>query len=240
VSGIPLRVVAASAGAVALALIPLLSRRFLSLRDTRDWQRARSVSEGIKSEVYKFRACAAPYDVPKPLTVLQRKVREIQDAVKDMRGERMIAGAPTKPAPPQLDSEAYLTSRVEMQITRYYRPKARENAVLAQRFQTMGMVVVVLAAALSTLAAVQSAPSIGPWVAVLMTVAVGLSAYAAANRYDFQSTTFAATARQLEDLADSWRGSDQSAPSKDWSELVRNCEETISAENRGWMAKLDL
>jgi hypothetical protein len=74
---------------------------------------------------------------------------------------------------------------------------------------------------------------------VLTTTAGAVAAHAAASRYDLQATTFFATARQLEDLAHEWKASARDAPSKEWSDFVRACEEAISAENRAWMAKLD-
>jgi hypothetical protein len=39
--------------------------------------------------------------------------------------------------------------------------------------------------------------------------------------------------------ADAWRASSQMAPSAQWSAFVQACEEVISAESRGWMAKIN-
>jgi hypothetical protein len=74
---------------------------------------------------------------------------------------------------------------------------------------------------------------------VLTTIGGSIATHAAAGRYDFQAATYYATARQLLDLAIGWEAGGKAAPSKEWSEFVRGCEEAISAENRGWMAKLD-
>jgi hypothetical protein len=237
--GVPLQMLAAGTGAVAFALVPFLSSSLLSPQDTRKWLRARSVSEGIKSEIFTFRAGAEPYDGRDALAALQEKVRGIQDSAKDMERERILVGSPTRPAPPPLDAGGYLEVRVRQQITDYYRPKAKQFAHLAQRAQTIGIVLAGLAAVLSAIVTVTGSAYVGPWIAVLTTVSGSVAAYAAGNRYDFQTTTFAATARQLEDLANAWTASGRPAPSQAWSELVRACEGAISAENRGWMAKLD-
>jgi hypothetical protein len=239
VGGVSLQTLAAGSGAVAFALVPFLSRSFLSPDDTRKWLRARSVSEGIKSEIYTFRAGAAPYDGADALAALQLKVRGIQDSARDIERERTLAGTRTRPAPPALTPDKYLDSRVHQQINEYYRPKARENARLAQTFQTAGIVLAGIAAVLSGIVTVSGGKALGSWIAVLTTVGGSVAAYAAGNRYDFQTSTFAATARQLEDLANAWTASAKPFPSKEWSELVRGCEDAISAENRGWMAKLD-
>src|SRR5262249_60107790 len=46
----PSRTAAGIAGAAALALVPFFNKYFLSAEKTSNWLRARSVSEGIKSE----------------------------------------------------------------------------------------------------------------------------------------------------------------------------------------------
>jgi conflict system pore-forming effector with SLATT domain len=157
--------------------------------------------------------------------------------------ERARVGSPTTPAPPNLDPKAYLQSRVYQQVNEYYRPKAKENAELAERFRWAGIAMAGLAAILSAVATfvgtTGGSTTLGPWVAVLTTIGGSISTHAAAGRYDFQATTYFATARQLIDLAQGWQVSGRAAPSKEWSEFVRDCEEVISAENRGWMAKLD-
>jgi hypothetical protein len=71
-------------------------------------------------------------------------------------------------------------------------------------------------------------------VAVVTTIGGTIAAYAAGSRYEFQATTFHATARQLKDLLGDW-----AVGARPWSDFVRGCEDAISAENRGWMAKLD-
>jgi hypothetical protein len=242
VNGIPVRVVVASAGTVALALVPFLSGSLLSPENTRKWLRARSVSEGIKSEIYTFCAGAEPYNQDDAIGALRQKVHIIEDWAKDIERERVAVGSPSEPAPLSLDADSYLDSRVSQQVEHYYRPKAQRNAQLAARFQRLGITLAGLVAVLSAIATKYGSPgsaALGPWVAVLTTIGASIATYAAGSRYDFQATTFYATARQLLDLALTWKSSGKTAPSKEWSEFVRACEEAISAENRGWMAKLD-
>jgi hypothetical protein len=229
-------------GTVALALIPFLSRYFLTAEDTRKWLRSRSVSEGIKSEVIAYRAGAEPYENPNGLETLRNKVREIRGWGENLEVELAKTGAPREAAPPRFDADAYLRARVQQQVHEYYRPKARQSAVLAEKFRWSEIGLAGLAAVLGAVATFVGDPisvKVGPWVAVLTTMAGALAAHAAASRYDFEATTFFATARQLEDLAEDWKASGKHAPGKEWSGFVRACEEAISAENRGWMAKLD-
>jgi hypothetical protein len=242
VNGIPWRILVSIGSTVALTLVPFLTGSFLTPEGTRKWLRARSVSEGMKSEIYKFRAGAAPYDQADASTLLQRNIRSIRGWAKDMERERALVGSVSAPAPGVLDHEAYLESRVYQQIKKYYRPNAQENAKLAERFQMASIASAAIVALLSAVVTMQGGPSsesVGPWIAVLTTVGGSIATYAAGSRYDFQATTYFATAQQLEDLALEWRESGKTAPSREWSELVRACEEVISAENRGWMAKVD-
>ena len=240
--GFPLRRAIAGAGAVALALVPFLTRSFLDPSVTSKWLRARSASEGMKSEIYTFLAGAEPYTNPGTIGLLQQKVRSIRGWTQDLERERAQIGSPTSPAPTVLDAKAYIDSRVSQQIVKYYRPKAQRNAELADRFQIAGIALGGVVAVLGAIATLQGEPNgsaLGPWVAVLTTVGGSITAYAASSRFNFQATTFFATARQLQDLIGEWSASGKAAPSKEWSDFVRACEETISAENRAWMAKLD-
>jgi hypothetical protein len=216
------------AGFVFLAFVPFVTAKFLAPERTRKWLRARSISEAIKSEIFRYRAGGEPYTGQDALENLRRKVREIQSWGKELELERARAVAPPSQAPPPLDPDGYLQARIYQQIATYYRPKARLETGFAG-----------LAALLGAYASFAGSKAVGPWVAVLTTTGGSLSAHAAASRYDFQATTFFATARQLEDLTHDWQMSVKPVPSKEWSEFVRACEEVISAENRGWMAKLD-
>lgn len=235
-----IKVPVGAAGVIALALVPFFGGPFLTAEGTSRWLRARSVSEGIKSEIYTFRAGADPYSGPNALELLRKKTNEIRDWGKGLEIERARTGSPTEPAPPRLAPGGYLEHRVQQQVEGYYRRKAMLYAKLAERFRLAELVLAGLAAVLGAVATFTGdTGAFGPWVAVLTTVGGSIGTHAAASRFDFQATTFFATARQLEDLATDWEASGKSAPSKDWSEFVRNCEDAISAENRGWMAKLD-
>jgi len=229
-------------GTLALALVPFLTRYFLTSEETSKWVRARSISEGIKSEIYIYRAGAEPYTGTDASEILRRKVRDIRNWGRNVEVERAKIGSPTEPAPTKLLGDDYLQQRVYPQAGKYYRPNAKRNAELAERFRWAGIAMAGLAAVLSAIATFfgdAGSVKLGPWVAVLTTVGGSIAAHAAASRYDFKATTFFATARQLEDLALDWQSSGKSAPSNAWSAFVRACEEAISAENRGWMAKLD-
>ncbi|MCW2248181.1 hypothetical protein M2352_003815 [Azospirillum fermentarium] len=230
-----------SVGAASLTLVPFLGSHFLGAERTGKWLRARSISEGIKSEIYSFRAKSSPYDQPGAINILSEKVKEFHKWAGDLSADRSRILVTGDAMPPELDADTYIKQRVEQQIREYYKPKARENACLAERFRVAEIVLAGLAAVTGTVATTLGDPvsaNLGPWVAVLTTIASSIAAHSASSRFDFQATTFAATAQQLEDLVRDWRLAPAPVPSQEWSGFVKNCESVISAENRAWMAKL--
>lgn len=226
-------------GVVLLLAVAVLSGRFLTPSDTRRWLRSRSVSEGIKSEIYAYRAGAAPYVGDCALEKLRTKVGSIVDWAKDLALEIEI-GLVVQPLPPTLSAALYLEHRVGGQIARHYQ-RAKKNGRRAQVFHWIQILLVIFTATLgafATLFAPQAA-SLGSWTAVLTTIVGGLAAYAAGSHYELQATMALATVRELQDLVDEWRASGKQAPSPEWSKFVRTCEEVISTESRCWMAKID-
>jgi hypothetical protein len=226
-------------GVFALLAVAVLSRKFLQPDEARKWQRSRCVSEGIKSEIYAYRAGAAPYVGEHALEQLRTKVGNIVDWAQDMAGEVDVGPMP-QPVPPPLNEELYLQRRVARQIERYceYATTSARRALL---FHWIQIGLVVLTAGLGAAVTIFSAHEVmlGAWIAVLTTMVGGVAAYAAGSRYELRATTALAVVHELQDLVEGWRASGERAPSPEWSEFVRACEEVISADSRSWMAKID-
>jgi hypothetical protein len=233
-------------GAVALLFVPFIARYFLTPEQVRQWLRARSMSEGLKSLVFRFRAGAAPFAEADRVIRLEDAGKRAESWVEELAGELAgiedRAGAP----PPALAPDAYIERRVRSQIELYYRPGARRTASRARAFRWAELAMAALAAALGGVAAgLRMSPvsdpvsGVGAWVAVLTTIGGAIAAHAAASRYDQQARVYFATARQLEDLVNEWTAHGRPQDPASWSSFVTACEEAISGENRGWMAKLD-
>ena len=233
-------------GAIALLFVPFIGRYFLTPEQVREWLRARSMSEGLKSLVFRYRARAAPFAEGDRVIQLKNAGKKAESSwveafAVELAGVEDRGGTP----PPALDPDAYVAQRVRDQIDRYYRPSARINASRARTLRRAELTMAALAAALGGLTAALKIPAagmssgLGPWVAVLTTIGGAIAAHAAASRYDQQARVYFATARQLEDLLDEWTADGKPQDPARWSAFVTACEEAISAENRGWMAKLD-
>jgi hypothetical protein len=240
------RTAAGIAGTIALSLAAGIAGFFLKQENTQRWLRARSVAEGIKSEFYAYRASADPYRGSEALQRLQENARKIIGFGRDLAAQRARTSPKPKPMPETLDQQGYLSKRLDGQIDGYYVPKAKLNFDRAGTFRNVEIGLALLAAvmsAISTYVAKQTADagaasfSLGPWIAVVTTIGGSIAAYAAASRYEFQATSFYATAQELRDLKHGWLLT-RDTPEADWSAFVRRCEEVISAENQAWMAKL--
>jgi hypothetical protein len=220
----------AAGAAAGSALLPLLRPAWSGSR-LRDWTRARSVSEALKSEVYLWLAKVGRYrDDPGGARLREEANRVRSDAADLLRYRQGIEPA-DRPLPEVSDPSSYFAVRVRSQVDDYYRPKADALATTLRRFRIAEIAIGAAGAALGGAAALLGA-SMATWIAVLATVGTALATHVAAGRYEFQLIEFLRTAQRLDQLAAA------SADADDVAALVIQAEEVISIENQGWMAKL--
>jgi hypothetical protein len=217
---------------VTVGLVPLV-RRGASQKAVREWTRARSVSEGLKSEVFAYLAGGSVYLNEERDRALGVRTGDIVGSVGDLAGATAGVRPDDRPLPAVNDVGSYIAERVDGQVEGYYRPKAaiyaRRLVYLRRCEATLGAAGVVLA----VLAGTGGVAVAGAWVAVVSTVAATVAAHAGAARYDHQVVEFERTAARLMHLRVSWRV-------EGWSpaRLIDACEEVISIENQAWMARL--
>jgi hypothetical protein len=233
----------AAASAVALALVGFVQIHFLTTDRIQAWVRLRSVSEGLKSEIFRFRAGATPYDAPGGESANAGRLNQNADALEKAADDlaRHLPDRPKRPSepPPKLDAAGYLERRVNDQINGYYLPRARDNEKAAAFYKYLGIAAAAIGLVLSTIMAIGEAPAYGVWVPVLTTLAAAFAAHSGVERHDFLAKNYAQHAQRLERLARGWyaNGERRHYPAI-WSAFVHECEETISVENRGWMAAM--
>jgi hypothetical protein len=236
VAAVQLAGVSSSAGRVSgllagmtAGLAPALQRR-AGTRQVAAWTRARSSSEGLKSEVYEYLAGGSAYTGADRDRQLGSRSRAIVGGVSDLLVHTAGITPGSKPLPDVSGIDSYIAERVERQIDRYYQPKAARYQMLASRLRLVGELLGGLAVALGAAAASFGARRIVDWVPVVTTVAASLTAFIAASRYDHQIVEFLRTAQQLEYL----RHSRVEAGMTD-SDFIDACEGVISVESQGWM-----
>ena len=238
--------VVAVIAAVLLAIIPVVTPKKLSPQKTKNWTVARSVSEGLKEELYLYLARAEPYadaDGAKAETLRDRSfeiTRKASDLLQHVVRVDASAGAFSNFKSP----EEYLKIRVADQID-WYQKKSRLHSDKAAGLRNIEFYLAIVAALLAAVTGVFGGEisdrwpvEIGAWVAVLTTIGATLTSHIAAARYDHIVTSYSATAFQLRHLKMHWPpDGGGSIPSVEWSTFVRRCEDAISKENESWLAR---
>lgn len=232
-ASLPASVTLTVTAAVALAAVGLLRSR-TNVEQVRRWTRARSVSEAIKTEVFLFLTQSGRYAGADRETKLEAEIQRLEREAADLH--RYTSGIqPRKRSLPAIhDVDTYLDVRVrESQLENYYEPNA---AKLRRRIGQLKAVEVTLALVAAGLAAVAAiSPSVGAWAAVVTTAGGAVTAYIAAQRYEFLWIEYSRTTSELRRLLERRTAADGTALSG--PELVAACEEVISVQNQAWMAK---
>ncbi|MGI5473226.1 DUF4231 domain-containing protein [Streptomyces sp. CA-132043] len=235
--------VLAFAAALAAGCAPLAAQWAAADR-VRDWTRLRSVSEALKSELYRRLAGAGPYRTDTADAVLLDRTAALEEDAGDLVRHTVGIASAERALPQVRDTATYAELRLRRQITDYYRPRA---LLMRRRLATARRVEVSLGAAAAVLAAAGGALGVaatGAWTAVVTTVAVAVVAHAAAAKYDYQELEFSRTAMELERLVERWErgavanvggGGDDRGQAD--SDFVQRCEDVISIQNEAWMVK---
>lgn len=230
----------AAISSVLVSTLAVIGRLKTGPSGLRNWVRARSASEGLKTEAYAYMTRTGLYATAEPGQLLAQRTSDIVEAVKDL--SRLVAGlgAPQGVPPADLLSvEAYLKLRVDRQITEYYAPHAAREARIVGFYRRVELVLAVVGAVLTGWATVVSESKLAPWAAVVTTAIAGVASHLAAGRHEYQVTTYTATKLRLQQLADRFRDltpAKQADPGQ-IAQLVSEAEAAISVENQGWMAQ---
>ncbi|HKS50088.1 MAG TPA: DUF4231 domain-containing protein [Amycolatopsis sp.] len=225
----------AVASAVALAVAAFLGRT-TSIRLVRDWTRTRSASEAIKSDVYTYLAGVAPFRDAHRNRILLERLEKLGDSVADLAKYTAGLTPVARPLPEVSDVDSYTGVRVHGQIDGYYRPKAAQLTRRLAAFRRGEAALAVTAAILAAVVGVLPEAALTAWIGVLTTAATALTAHAAASRYEYQQIEFTRTADELERLLAARAVAPGDARADD--DFVARCEQVISIQNEGWMAKL--
>ncbi|MEB3322351.1 MAG: DUF4231 domain-containing protein [Synechococcaceae cyanobacterium] len=196
------------------------------------WTRARSIAEGLRSEVYQRLAlppAGGDGEADEPFLARTQRILQEGGAVE----LETVGIAPDgKPLPEVRDVESYIDERVLDQIHRFYLPRVEHYVRRVRRLKTVAFALdgaaVVLAAAGATLGWV----GVAAWVPVVTTITTALAAHISAGRFEEQIETYHRTARQLQALVEERR----STGGGDDASFVRACEAVMAAENRAWQA----
>ena len=237
------RMLASLAGALALAVVPYVSKTKVSSERVRAWVRARSASEALKETIYRYLLGAAPFGADAPASELIRRCQLIKARVEDLGAAVAAITPPTKARPLSMTVDDYVHGRVNDQVDGYYYPKAAENALAAKRLQRLEFALGLLAVALGAAAGAAVATGVtglamlAPWVGVATAAAAAVTAHRAAMRYDHGAMIYFSTAERLRGLRDEWLVTANRFDPPIVAAFVDNCERAISTENEAWLAE---
>jgi SMODS and SLOG-associating 2TM effector domain 1/Protein of unknown function (DUF4231) len=236
----PPRIYFAIAGAVLLGVVGFVASRG---PQTTNWLRARTASEALKREAYKYATSVTPYDDPlKKDAALNMERDRIERDVDDLLASAVSSAKAGSAPRDKLSRDEYLAGRVREQIDRYYLPTANANKKIAVRLRWVESSLAMAAAIITGNVAVVGKELFGiqfdfvALTAVLTTVGTAVVAHIEASRCEFLVMTYRATARRLSaEMANT--GDVNALLAEQWSEFVNRCEAIISDENTSWAAK---
>lgn len=226
--------VLAVTAAVFVGLVPVLRPRY-SGRALRDWTRARSVSEALKSEVYLYLAGAGDYRRNDRDHRLKARTDKAQQEALDLLQHTVDLEPVQRPLPGVDDYSSYLKVRVGDQVEGYYRPRAQRLRTRLRQFRRVEVGLAVIGVVLGALAASFAQRNLSAWIAVVTTISGAVAAHVGAARYEYQLIEYLRTADELSRLR---RDAAASTSPTEVDQLIVQCERVISIQNEGWMAKL--
>jgi hypothetical protein len=128
----------------------------------------------------------------------------------------------------------YVRQRVVQQAEEFYLPKVRINAKKLAIGRRLSLILGAAAVVLGLWSA--KSASVAGWVAVIGTITASIAARQYAERYQFLSVSYQATADKLKWLKTKWELDAQSSVDAQHAFIVA-CEDAISTENSAWMAE---
>jgi hypothetical protein len=230
--------VLAGTGAVLMALAAFWQGRARAGNHVSRWIRARSASEALKEQAFRYLTRTGEYDAPDPEAALRKWAEALLADVEDLEAEAARVNVPEREPPAVASLDEYVAARVAQQVEGYYRPRARGLAAERDAWRRGQTLLMLTAAALGALVAYLPEAGIAAWVAVLTTVTGTLAAHVEASRYDQLIVSYRATASRLEWLLAEWRDtlSKQALGPRERGAFVDRCEDAISVENQAWLA----
>ncbi len=239
----PPRMYFAITGAALLAVVSFVTSTFLGGGHITNWLRARTASEALKREAYKYATSVTPYDDPlKRDAALNMERDRIERDVEDLLASAVSSAKAGSAPRDKLSRDEYLAGRVREQIDRYYLPRANANKKIAVSLRWAQFTLAMAATIITANVGVAGKESFGikfdfaALTAVLTTIAGAVLAHSEATRCDFLVMTYRATAKRLSaEMANT--GDVNALSAEQWSEFVNRCEAIISDENTSWAAK---
>ena len=182
----------AIAGAVLLAIVSFVTSRLLGATHITNWLRARTASEALKREAYRYAASAKPYDdLLKRDATLNNEREQIERDVDDLLASAVGSAGRGSAPRDQLSRDGYVTGRVRKQINDFYLPRANANKKIAESLRWAEFSLALAATIITAMVGIAGKELFGikfdfvALTAVLTTIAAAILAHIEASRSDF-------------------------------------------------------
>ena len=224
-------------GGLALGLAGYFTKELLNPGPETKAVRARAAAEALKSNAYLVATGAPLYASATNADELLAKAQDIRAGVEDVApltitSQQEVEGMPSAP----MSVDDYVRQRVDQQVEEFYLPKVRMNAKKLALGRRLSLILGALAVVLGLWSA--KSATVAGWVAVIGAITAAVAAYQYAERYQFLSVSYQATADRLKWLKAKFEldGKSQTGVDAQHAFIVA-CEEAISTENSAWMAE---
>lgn len=192
------------------------------------------VAQALKSEVYKFRTRAFPYNKSDRLEKLRKNCNEISSANGHDRRFHVMK-KDKKPIPPPMPTRReYFEKRLDPRIESFLRGKARKMEARGKFCSRVEDAFITAGAGIGFLSA-QKLPAklaayvegLTGWAAAFTVVSAAFANHHAKMKFEEIADDYFDTADQLEKIKDNWPMNCNKAGDPGWDEQIAICEELI-------------
>jgi hypothetical protein len=225
---------------VGSVVVAIANRRSAGRR----WVLLRGAAESLKSEIYRYRAGAAPYDGQDRAGKLATRIDAVVDALMHTDASSGPLSPYAGPMPPTMDlanaddgmspltPESYLRARLASQLN-YYHGRIRNLDRRRGHLQ-------VIAISAGGAGAILAAAGAEPWIGLTSTIAAAGFSYLGLMQIDSTVVAYNQAGGRLEMLRDRWNAvPDESHTAAEFGELVQRSEDVLTTELGGWVEQMN-
>ena len=229
-AGSPSRVLSVIA-AVALGIAGLIQTGALGKDQTETWIEARTTSESLKADVFRFLAGAPPYAGADRVELLNRALAVVHKKRSTLRADHRTPPTVGGPLPPVDGFSSYVSERAQAQAD-WHRSRAQTYGLRNRQLRMLQLLATFIGVALTSIATVQPTPMLSAWTAAATTIAAALGAHLAGRQYRRLAITFDTTALLLDDVIATAGTAAQSPDGQ--TRFIDQVEGILAAQNGSW------
>jgi hypothetical protein len=220
------------AAAILVGIGTLLGRYILDANAQQQWILARATAEAIQSECYRYAARCGEYANKDGALRFKNRVDALSASAtsKGLFADAQARDAPQhRPAPGAgMTTDWYRTNRL-MNQRDWYQKRSGEHGFTVRVLRRTGFALGSVAAALGAVSAAHIVSWVAPFVAMMTTITISVTAYGALSRQLYLAASYSAMVGQIDRLIAS--NSDGILPD---DKLVEAAEDLLSSEHRAW------